>query len=410
MQIKTSNGFEYSYNPIDNSIVEGKISGRHTLDLRFKPLEAISSLPDVCSFTIGVTEQCNLRCSYCCYSGKYPEHRKHSYRKVSTDDIKSIIDFIVKYSCRDEIGVDFYGGESLLEIDWIKTFVQSAKKQVAYCWQFEVSTNGLLLTSDIVDWLVANQFNVFVSVDGIGYFHDICRKDKKGQPTYATIESNLSYIKEHYPDFWENNVFIMMTIYDISNLPEIADSWESSNLFQDKAPYRISEVSTIYNKNTKKIGEETELGKYIRLVEWFKEHPDNGVMKPFFTIWLSEWLERPILKLDHEAYYQTCVPRNRKLYIDASGNIGLCERITDTIRIGSVTYGIDYEKVNEVADATASFIDDNCSKCEIARVCDLCPDVLKISKDLIQTYCHNQKVMQKIKFRCFCELAESDLI
>lgn len=410
MEIQSSSGNIYSYYPLDNQIIDGKVIETGNLRIQFKPLEEISSLLEVCSFTIGVTEQCNFRCSYCCYSGKYKEHRKHSSEKLSTEDIKSIINFINKHSFREEITVDFYGGESLLELDWIKRFVQAAKEQDNICWRFEVSTNGLLLTSDVVDWLVENHFNVFVSVDGIDHFHDNYRKDLKGRPTYSTIETNLSYIKEHHPVYWKNNVHIMMTICDISDLPEMAKDWASSSLFLDKAPYRISEVSTVYNDTTPKIEESSELKIYLGLVEWYKDHPNNAVMSTFFNIWLAEWINRPIGEIEYGIDYPTCVPHNHKLYIDATGRIGICERISDNIRFGTIADGIDFSKLNEVRRKTASFIDQSCSTCEIARICDICPDVLKISDALKEIYCQNQKAVQSIKFRCFCELAEADLI
>lgn len=410
MIIKTSNGFLYSYNPVNNSITDDYIKSQHEVLFKFRPLENITILPELYSFTIGVTEQCNLRCSYCCYSGAYQEHRSHSCNKLSTGEIRSTIDFIVKHSCQNEITVDFYGGESLLELDWIKAFVHAAKEHVNICWRFEVSTNGLLLTSDIVDWLVENHFNIFVSVDGIGHFHDNNRKDLKGRPTYYTIETNLSYIKEHHPDYWKNNVHIMMTICDISDLPEIAKGCASSNLFLDKTPYRISEVSTIYNGETPKLDESSELKTYMGLVEWYKDHPNNAIMSTFFNIWLAEWINRPIGEIENGIEYPNCVPHNRKLYIDAIGNIGICERISDNIRFGSIEDGIDFSRLNEVRRKTASFIDQSCSTCEIARICDICPDVLKISETIKETYCYNQKVLQRIKFRCFCELAEADLI
>lgn len=409
IQVRTSNGYVYSYNPIDNSIVDGVCKNTYAIKMKFKPLEKIIKLSNVTSFTIGVTEQCNLRCSYCCYSGKYPEHRKHSVQKLDSADIPLILDFINKNSSEEQITVDFYGGESLLEFEWIREFVDTATTASDKDWRFEISTNGLILKPNLVDWLVRHDFNIFVSIDGTGDFHDNCRKDIHGNRTFLKIYENLTCIRERYVNYWINNVHLMMTVQDISSFPIIAQQWVLNPMLKEKMPYRISEVSTVYNKNTQKV-DAAELSKYMRLVEWYKDHPDNGVMKNFFTIWLAEWVERPIIKLDQEVEYPTCVPHNRKLYIDASGNIGLCERIADTIRMGSVTSGIDYKKVNEVAETTAAFVDDNCSKCEIARICDLCPDVLKISKELIDTYCHNQKVMQIIKFRCFCELAESDLI
>lgn len=410
MRIRTSSGFEYTYNSIDNSIVDGFVDNIQNLHVKFKPLEVISDLPNISAFTIGVTEQCNFRCTYCCYSGQYKEHRKHSPRRLSSCDIKPIMDFMVKHSCQDLITVDFYGGESLLELDWIRSFVNDAKAITNKKWQFEISTNGYLLKNEVIDWLVENDFKVFISIDGINDYHDRYRKDVNGHNTFSTILCNLKYIKEKYESYWYDNVKIMMTVQNIAELPDIAEQWVLYPLFRDKMPFRISEVATIYNSNTVKVDYDTELKRYMFLVDWFKNHPDNGLMKTFFNTWLAEWIGRPLVELDQETDYPTCIPHNRKLYIDASGNVGICERITDTIRIGSLTNDIDFNKVNGVANLMSSFVDKNCSTCEIARVCDLCPDVLKISEEIRDVYCHNQKVLQKIKFRCFCELAEAEMI
>lgn len=410
MKIWTSKGFQYTYIPIDNSVVDTDSIAQLDLNICFKTFEEVSKLPNLSFFTIGVTERCNLRCSYCCYSGVYQEHRKHSVNSLSIDRIPTIIEFILNYSTSKEITVDFYGGESLLEFEWIKEFVYKTKEINTVVWRFEISTNGLLLSPDKVDWLVSNRFDIFVSIDGIGHYHDNCRKDINGRPTYLTIASNLSYLKEHYLQYWDFNVHVMMTIRDITKLPDIAEAWEASDLFSNKAPYRISEVSTIYNDTTPKLDEKSELDKYLQLIEWYKDHPDSAVINTFFNIWLAEWINRPIGVIENEIVYPTCVPYNRKLYIDAMGTIGICERISDNIRFGSIKDGIDFSKLNEIRRKTASFIDHSCSNCEIARICDICPDVLKISDDIKETYCHNQKVMQRIKFRCFCELAEADLI
>ncbi|MDE6097918.1 MAG: hypothetical protein K2G24_03425, partial [Muribaculaceae bacterium] len=314
------------------------------------------------------------------------------------------------YSSSKEITVDFYGGESLLEFDWIKEFVRQSRKIESVSWRFEISTNGILLRPEIADWLAVNQFKVFVSVDGIGRFHDQCRKDIKGQPTYSRIEANLIYIKERYPNYWADNVRIMMTLHDVTELPDIADTWECSPIFKGKAPYRISEVSTVYDAATPRLDEASELGVYLQLADWFKQHPESSVMSTFFGIWLAEWINRPIGEIEHEVEYPTCLPHNRKLYIDARGNVGICERISDRIRFGTIDDGIDFSKLNEIRRRTASFISRSCSGCEIARICDICPDILKIPDAVKETYCHNQKVMQRIKLRCFCELAETNLI
>lgn len=410
MRVRTSRGFAYSYNPFDNSIVEGEVADIQGLHIHFRPLDAISKLPNVSAYTIGITEQCNFRCSYCCYSGRYKEHRHHSPRRLSLNEIRPVLDFMVEHSCQDVIIVDFYGGECLLEFDWIRSFVDAAKTITSKRWQYEISTNGSLLGSAVADWLVDNEFRIFVSIDGIDDSHDCCRKDANGRNTFSVVSDNLKYIRSKHESYWRDKVIIMMTVCDIATLPMIAERWVFHPLFRDKMPYRISEVSAIYDSSSAKIDPAAELNRYLPLVEWYKSHPDNGLMKAFFDIWLAEWINRPIIAIDEDVEYPTCIPYNQKLYIDAYGNIGLCERISDQIRIGSLVDGVDYSKATDVAMSTASFVERNCSECEIARVCDICPDLLKLSDDVVSTYCHNQRVYQSIKLRCFCELAEAELI
>lgn len=410
MEIKTSRGSIYSYIPYDNSIVEGVCEGEQSFCVKFKPLPHVFELSNIDSYTIGVTEQCNFRCLYCCYSGKYNEHRIHSNARLSIHDIPSIIKFIQETAVGDVISVDFYGGECLLEFDWIKAFIELADKTVNKRIKYEVSTNGILLTSQIVDWLVKKKVHLFVSVDGIGQLHDRARKDVFGNGTFKRVSDHLQYIKDIYPDYWVANVDIMMTIFDIKEFPEIAVKWNESKLLYDKIPIRISEVATVYNSEIKKLNFEEQKSIYIKLLEFYIENPDNALIKAFFNIWLAEWVERPIFTLLDKVEYPTCIPQNKKLYIDAKMCVGICENISDNIRIGTVERGLDFSAINSVMAKTAEIVEKRCSVCPIARVCDVCPDVMRLSGDEQDVYCYNQKVLQRIKLLIFCELAEEGLI
>lgn len=411
MQVTTSLGNTYSYNPYDNSISEGLHKGIGLFQVKFKPLTEIKELNNIESYTIGVTEKCNLRCTYCCYSGIYSEHRTHANKSLRVSDIADIISFIENTVKSDTFSVEFYGGESLLELDWIKAFVNLisetfSQKKI----QFELSTNGILLSNSVVDWLVQNKFHLFVSIDGIGKYHDLCRKNVSGHGTFTQIQTNLEYIKNRYPDFWTDKVDLMMTISDISLMPKISREWSESELLSSKMPIRISEVAGIYNSETTKIDFDFEKQKYLQLVKYGIKNPDEPLIKTFFDIWLAEWTNRPIFELNDSVEYPTCLPNNKKLYIDARGDVGICERITDTIRIGNIKQGLNFDSINTVVRRTAGFIDKHCSSCPSARICDICPDVLKLPSDLVNTYCHNQRTMHKIKNLCFCELAEANMI
>lgn len=411
MQVTTSRGNTYSYNPFDNSISEGLHKDIGLFQVKFKPLTEIKELNNIESFTIGVTEKCNLRCTYCCYSGIYPEHRCHDNNNLKVSDIPNIISFIENTVKSDTFSVEFYGGESLLEYGWIKAFViQISETLPQKKIQFELSTNGILLNDSVVDWLVQNKFHLFISIDGIGKYHDLCRKDVGGHGTFAKVHSNLKHIKTNYPEFWKSNLDLMMTLSDISLLPEISREWSKSELFMDKIPIRISEVSNIYNSDTTKIDYDVEKKKYLELVKYRIENSNEPLMEAFFNIWLAEWINRPIFEINYAQEYPTCLPLNKKLYIDARGNVGICERISDYLRIGNIIDGLNYESINETVSKTASFIDANCSTCTSARICDICPDVLKLSPTLVKTYCHNQQTIHGIKLLCFCELAEVEML
>jgi len=411
MEVTTSLGNRYSYNPFDNSISEGFDINLVPFKVKFKPLIEIDNLDNIESYTICVTESCNLRCSYCCYSGKYPEHRSHSINGLKIQDIPNLISFIKDTLKSDTLRIEFYGGESLLELEWIKSFVDRIsnafpKKQTC----FELSTNGILLAETTTDWLVETDFHLFVSIDGVGIYHDMCRKDATGNGTFEKIQNNLDYIKRQYPTFWESNVDIMMTLAEITMLPAISLEWSQSELLMDKMPIRISEVANIYDSDTHTIDFDTEKQKYRELVKYRIEDPNKLLIKAFFDIWLAEWVNRPIFEITEDVEYPTCLPHNKKLYIDANGEVGLCERISDKIRIGNIYDGLNFDIVNKIVYETATFIDKHCSSCQSVRICDICPDILKLPSNIVSTYCHNQRTVHKIKFLCFCELAEADLI
>lgn len=141
-------------------------------------------------FTIEMTQQCNLRCSYCCYSGKYKDRRKHNAKDISYETMRNTIKYIKEHYDKnaEEITVCFYGGEALLaikKVKWIMTELLSIFKDKV---RFSFSTNGLLLTEKVIDWL-GNMQNALVNVtiDGNKLMHDVYRRTVSGNGSYDII-------------------------------------------------------------------------------------------------------------------------------------------------------------------------------------------------------------------------------
>lgn len=108
------------------------------------------ALPHYCSdclssMILQVTQQCNLRCKYCAYSGAY-YNRTHNSARMSFETAKQAIDFLLARSHEsDHVHVGFYGGEPLLEFDLIKRCVDYIKKSVeGRTVTFGITTNATL--------------------------------------------------------------------------------------------------------------------------------------------------------------------------------------------------------------------------------------------------------------------------
>ena len=156
--------------------------------------------------TLKVTEQCNMRCKYCIYSEHYPDTKFYSevYMKWETAK-KAVDDFLSHFHRTWERNktrkpvIAFYGGEPLLGFDVIKKTVEYVKSEYSqYCFNYSITTNGLLLKNkDIANFLKENGFWIVVSLDGTKDNHDRYRVTRGGAPTYdclmEIIEENFSF-------------------------------------------------------------------------------------------------------------------------------------------------------------------------------------------------------------------------
>lgn len=407
--IRTNSDNSYTYLRYSNEIVEGEVNEEMEPFL-FKKRIPISSFPNLNVFTLGVTTKCNLRCSYCCYSGSYRNTRTHGLHSMPNKDIKPVIEFIKRHAKNTPIIISFYGGESLLEFDLLKKFVRQAKDEWHNDVRFEVSTNGTLLSPRVVDWLITNDVTLFLSLDGTERVQNRQRVTASGLGSFKQVIEALQYIKSISFDYFQNKVNIMMTVVDVSEMPIIAKEWHDHELLTNKLPIRISTVAPNYSKGVQKVNIFQSTTTYLHILDAYEQHPKYSLLRVFFERFLAEWQDRPIFCIDDSLDFPTCVPNNQKVYIDSNGEVGICEKVPDKYRIGDVKNGIDWKSVNQQADALSDIILSRCAKCSIARLCSICPNVLDLSEEELDVFCHNERAMQQVKFRIFCEMAERSLI
>ena len=152
-----------------------------------KIAENIGKAP-IKAMCLNIAHDCNLRCEYCFASkGDFGTGRE----LMSLETAKSAIDFLIEASKnRHNLEVDFFGGEPLMNFEVVKKTVEYARSQEKKYnknFRFTITTNGLLLTDDKIDFINENMDNVVLSLDGRKEVNDRLRVTASGEGSYDII-------------------------------------------------------------------------------------------------------------------------------------------------------------------------------------------------------------------------------
>ena len=144
-----------------------------------------------------VAHTCNLNCSYCFASqGKY-----HGDRALMSFEVgKRALDFLIEHSgTRVNLEVDFFGGEPLMKWDVVKALVAYARTQEEprnKNFRFTLTTNGMLIDDDVIEFANREMHNVVLSLDGRREIHDRLRVDYAGKGSYDRIVPKFQELVE----------------------------------------------------------------------------------------------------------------------------------------------------------------------------------------------------------------------
>ena len=144
-----------------------------------------------------VAHTCNLNCSYCFASqGKYSGERAIMSEEVG----KKALDFLIENSgTRHNLEVDFFGGEPLMNLDVVKNLVAYAREREKECgknFRFTLTTNGVLIDDDLIDFANREMSNVVLSLDGRKEIHDRFRVDYAGKGSFDKIVPKFQKLVE----------------------------------------------------------------------------------------------------------------------------------------------------------------------------------------------------------------------
>ena len=372
------NGF---FSEID---VKERINGEITPEIVEKQLSSVDSV------LFQVTEECNLRCRYCCYGEMYEDG---GYNKsLSFEAASLILEYLVSFwassknlSYQHSVRIGFYGGEPLMNFKLIKQIVDKCEELSNeynnISMHYSMTTNGLLI-SKYSDFLVAHQFSLLISLDG-NQKHSQLRTNRKGEESFDIVFSNVKKMQHTYPEYFNEKVEFNSVLNVNSSVKEIHEF-----IFNEFGKIPLIEVISPTELKEDEIGLYNSIYKpYSESVEMVMARLDRSPMYKelgfFFYYQLNNSFKHycEILygtkKTKKKIPTGTCIPFFKKIYITSNGAILPCERVGNQnvlglIDVKSNKVNMDFAKIAKLYNNYYAIIKEQCQDCYLVENCGQC--------------------------------------
>ena len=169
-----------------------------TEDIYENYMKEVNQRPTVVkALCLHIAHDCNLACKYCfAEEGEYKGDRSLMSFEVG----KQALDFLVANSGnRHNLEVDFFGGEPLMNFSVVKELVhygRELEKLHDKKFRFTITTNGVLLDDDVIEFVNQEMSNVVLSIDGRKEIHDRMRPSRNNKGSYELIVPKFQRLAE----------------------------------------------------------------------------------------------------------------------------------------------------------------------------------------------------------------------
>lgn len=249
-----------AYEEIKSLISDGTLFSEDAYEI---DIDRFSKMPTVVKAAcLNVSHDCNLACKYC-FAGEGEYHGKRELMDVETG--KRALEFLIENSgSRKNIEVDFFGGEPLINFDVVKDLVsygRKLEKDSDKKFRFTLTTNGVLIDDDFMDFADKELVNVVLSMDGRKEIHDFMRPFRGGQDSYDHIVTNVNKFvekrgdKKHYirGTFTRHNLDFSKDILHMADLgykeisiePVVAPDSEDYAIKESDVPVLLEEYEKL---------------------------------------------------------------------------------------------------------------------------------------------------------------------
>ncbi len=409
IEFQTRRGFKYCYSSLTNRIYPSKPNDIEKSRVKFDISESYL-LGKISTFTIEITQECNLRCRYCCYSGNYRDRRQHQDIELSEECIQKCIEFIgsnLDY-CSPYITICFYGGEALLakqKIEQIITLLCTNYSNINFL--FSISSNGLLLSETVIDWICATpNLQIVITIDGDKVMHDRNRVTSSGKGSFDIIMHNLAKFKNKYSELYSQKVHFISTVKSISDVVSLNSFWMNDDLLKNTRPRHISSLIPNFSK-----------GEYISLdatpfISFFESAYDSyinneeNILTDELLRFINPIKYRDLNRVPSKQRFITCFHEPYSCFITSDGKLYVCERMCQEHSIGDIYNGINQNRCVELNKSFTERKNKFCSSCWAKRLCRICATNLNNTEEQFVQYCNTERMQLKLAMQYYCEILE----
>jgi len=320
------------------------------------------------TLVINLTNQCNLSCQYCYEFGEdkvaTPEGKKKFMDKETAMDS---IEYLLENSAgRQAVHVTFFGGETLMNFPVMKEVVRYANERAAAQGRkidFSLTTNGTLLTPQIIEFLHENHIGVTVSMDGPKEMHDQLRVYANGKGSYDVIEPRVrALLANHHTRPIAARVTLTQGVTDVVRI--------FKHLKHDMGFHEVgfAPVTTSPNR-LYSIGDDSMgqvLAQFFVLADEWLEYALRGRMHGFSNV--SDTIAELYQGVNKS---HPCGEGVGLLGVSQSGDVARCHLFVDSAQhsLGTLAGGLDKTKHKAFLDRGHVYGKEACQVCWARPLC-----------------------------------------
>lgn len=335
-----------------------------------------------------VTDYCNLSCQYCSLRELYRNNKK-TRKNIDEKRAYAFLKYIIDLKpLNSDLLICFFGGEPLINIEFIKYIVREANclnTRKSLNLEYMITTNATLL-HDNLHFLIDNNFKITISLDGDIEGQSYRVYSSNGKNTYLDVIRNIDELKDNYPLYFSDRVEFNSILTNRNTAHKVYEfiynrynkiPMLSQMNLNHVNPLKREEFNHMFNSRKESEREFQETNSEILPLahSYFSQFNES---KSFINHYSINFFISHYLYLIYHKIYSfptgTCSPFEMRVFYNTHNELLPCEKLNYKCILGEVDdeVKIDIDEIVNKYDSYYRFLVDKCKSCYSGRSCSVC--------------------------------------